>query len=517
MKIVAQNISILSGDPVLQVEHAGETLDYNVSYYGRNSFNVGFDLFEQLNAYWAQLYPEQQAKIFECYRQMKTSLESPFATHASLVSELSVQANILFELHNFEDFKHWIFHKSNIKIPDSFEERFIYDVDKQNTPEQTYLKHEYIDLVTMTLIFRTMMPAWGEFISMMRKEHGNFLKEFHAYQTIRSANIQQHHAFVKLSNYVDRTIGPDRYNIVAIIDEGLSSEDFQEWVLARVVVRRLCVSDVRGNEPKANVVTFIHKYVAQSARPNQMSLEDRIEDKNRDIRRGEGDDVDDKLSAIERYRIKHDISMGELEEIEFAIKSPHNTAYKLSSKMTDEILATSMETSKQLYGNRVMDAQIMLLQWTFKPVVSPKGIPYLDYGKIVENLGVLEAVLWARGHHYLALLASSYTRFDNRIMQVSSVDSVKRLPVEMIEELRKCYPYQRMAGGKKTGYKPVSLAVDAIEQLYSALSMHAWIPTASDERIQQVLGTVTRRIPIPPDIRILIAKFVLEIGQRSWT
>lgn len=517
MHIKPLNISTTNGDPCLEVSHGGETLEFNISYYGRTSFNGGFDLFEQLNGFWEQLPINQQAQIFEVYRIMKASLESPFATHGTLVSELSIQANNLFNLHHFDTFRYWIFHKSTVKIPDVFEETFVYDVDKQNAPEQTYLRNEYIDLVTMTLIFRTMMPVWGEFIGLMKKEHGNFLKEFHAYQIIRDADIQNHHAFLKLNNYVDRTIGPDRFNSIAIIDEGLPSEDFQEWVLARVVVRRLCVSDVRGNEPRANVVTFIHKYVAQSARPNQMSLEDRIEDKNKDSRRGDGDDVDDKLSSVERYRIKHDISMGELEEMDFALKDPKNTAFKLSSRMSDEILLPTLETAKQLRGNRIMDAQIMLLQWTLKPVISPKSIPYLEYGKVIENLAVLESVLWARGHHYLALFATAYTKLGNKVMHVSSLDSVKRLPLDLAAELNKCYPYHRITGGDRTGYKPINPVVEAIERLYSSLAMYTWIPTASEERVKQVLGTPAKRLPVPPDIRILLAKFVLELGNRSWT
>ena len=507
----------MTGDPCLQIEHEGKTLEFNSSYYGRASFNGGFDLFEQLNGFWEQLPLEHQTRFFEVYRTMKASLESPFATHSILVNELAVHANALFNLHPFEEFRHWIFHKSNVKIPNVFEEMFIYDVDKQNVPEQTYLRGEYIDLVTMTLVFRSMMPVWGEFIGLMKKEHGNFLKEFHAYQIIRDADIQNHHAFLKLSNYIDRTIGPDRYNSIAIIEEGLPSEDFHEWVLARVVVRRLCVSDVRGNEPRANVVTFIHKYVAQSARPNQMSLEDRIEDKNKDGGRGDGDEVDDKLSAIERYRIKHDISMGELEEMDFALKDPRATAMKLSGNMTDAILSTTLETVQQLRGNRIMDAQIMLLQWTLKPIISPRSIPYLEYGKMLNNLAVLESVLWARGHHYLALFATAYTKLGSKIMHVSSIDSVKRLPPDYVLELNKCYPYHRMTGGERTGYKPSNPVIESIEKLYSALSMHTWIPTASDDRVNQVLGTSAKRLPVPPDIRILLAKYVLELGNRNWT
>lgn len=518
MRIEASNISTFNADPCLVVTHNDDRLEFNISYYGRSSLNSGQDLFEQLNLYWEQLLPTVQDSIYLCYKDMKNILDSPFVSHRELVVELETIANQLFNLHEFEDFKRWIFYKSNIKIPDIFEEVFIYNVDKQNSPDQTYLRNEYIDLVTLTLIFRTMMPVWGEFISLMKKNHGNFLKEFYAFELIKNTDIRQHRSFIKLDKYVDKTIGLDRYNKIAIIDEGLPSEDFQEWVLSRVIVRRLCVSDVRGNEPRANVVTFIHKYVEQSARPNQMSADNRIDDKNKDNRGGDGgDDIYDKLSLFEQYRIKHNVSMGELEEINFSLRNPYKNAYKLTSKMTDEIINTSFETIKQFYGNRITKAQILLMQWVLKPIISPKAIPYLDYSTVVQNLALVEAVLWARGHETLALFASSYPKITNGVMHISSLDSVKRLPADIVAELAVYYPFSKTTGGERTGYKEVNIVIDSIERLFSDLSMYVWIPTASEDKIQKITGTTVRKLPVPADIKILIAKLVLELGKRSWT
>lgn len=516
MKITALNVETISGDAILKVEHRGDEVLFDVSYYGRNSFTGGFDLFEQLNNYWDQLPDEHQNKIFTCYKCMKMIMDDFITSHIGLIDEIGVYAVQLIDLHDFNMFKSWLFQKTSLKIPDNFEEVFNYDVDRQNTPEQTYLRSEYVDLVTLTLIFRTMMPVWGDYISKTRKEHGNFMKEDHSFQILRNSSIHNHPAFMKLAQYIDRTIGADRFNRTAILEEGLSSEDFPEWVLSAVVVRRLCVSDIRGNEPKANVVTSIHKYVEQKARPTQVSLEERIHDKNRDVRRGDSDDVDDKLSSVERYRIKQDFSPGEIAEIAHVLRDSRTIAFKLSINMTDQIYNTCMETCKKLQGQRVMNAQTLLMEWVFKPVVPSKGIQFATYNSMIENIAVLQAVLYARGHKYLSLLASAYAKREDNVISISQMDSVKRIPNELVEELNVYYPFHRRRGGKKTGYKTYSLVLESIDALVTSLSSYVWIATASEEMVVEIMGSPMRRIPIPPDIKIILANFVLELGKRSW-
>lgn len=515
MRIVTANIQSAIGDPLLKVQHNNQELDFTASYYGRNSFNSGVDLFEQLNNYWITLPAQELDRMFELYGKMHAIMNSPFSTHSTLVSELAPICSELMDLQKFDNFQQWLYYKSGINIPSSFEEKFVYNVDKQNSEGQTYLRGEYVALVTLSLVFRTLMPIWGEFISMMRKEHGNFLKEFHAYQIIKNAHIQTHHSLIKLSHYVERTIGDDKENLNAIINEGLSSEDFHEWVLARTIVRRLCISDVRGISPEANVVTFVHKYVAESARPTQTSIESRIEDKNRDNARSE-EDGEDKLSSMERYRIKHNISIGEIEEMNFALSDLWVVCNKLTSHMTKEIYEVSMDSAKAFHGNKITKMHLMLAQWTLKPIVSPCGLGYMEYDSLVKYLGAVSAVLWARGHHHFSIMATAHTKTDKSIMQVSAVDSVKRLPVELAEELKRCYPHHRMSGGKKTGYIPVPTVIESLEQMYSNMSLSVWTPTVPDDRLITAYGTPITRLSTPINIRTMLANFILEIGRRDW-
>ena len=94
-------------------------------------------------------------------------------------------------------------------------------------------------------MLRCMIPIWGEYISSTRQETGTRHKEFYAFQLLNNSNISKSVPMVKLCNYVEAIVGPDKYNNVNTLN-GISSEDFGYWLLSLVCVRRLCVGDIRG-------------------------------------------------------------------------------------------------------------------------------------------------------------------------------------------------------------------------------------------------------------------------------
>lgn len=509
MKITAINI-VNSTDPAeLEVSHKDQSVSFNVSYYGRSTFVGEFDLFEQLNAYWASLPEELQCKIYLSYAAIRNSLDA-FMSDEARIEEINQWAKKLISYHDFDQLKNFLFFHTDISIPACFKEKFIYDVDRHNSPEQTYLRGEYVELVTLTLIFRSMMPIWGNYITLMRQEHGTRFKEYQAFRLISGSEIKSSHPYVKMQVYIDCIVSQNRFNQDAII-EGISSEDFLTWVLAKAIVRRLCMSDIRGKDPRANLVTFLHKYVSEMTRPSDVALPNQVKAKE-SVEKGNGEN---ELSSLDRYRPKHGISIGELVENEFVLEDLHRIAYQLGGiNMSNELIERCMATTYQLSSQKLMNPQMTLLRWVFKPAISPRGLMYVSRDKIIRCLGILQAVLWAKGHKYLAVLATSYANIQPDAILVSSMDSKARIPKELVEELDKVYPYQKMYGGKNTGYKTQNLAIKAIDQMTDDLSMSSWIPTADNDMLLEALGSASRRTPIEYNIKIILGQFVLELGKR---
>lgn len=509
MKAIA-NVLLSTTIPEVKLEHNGEQLLFSISVFGRQCFTDEFDVFDQINTYWEQLPKEHQDNIFQVYKDIQFGFDNIW-NQIELTAYLCDKVKLLVELHNLDNLHDWVAYKSNIIIPHTFDVDYNHSIDNNTSREKTYTRSDYVKLVTLSLTLRIMIPVWGEFISKIRQDSGTQFKEFYAFQLIRESTLLHSIPLNKLGVYIEHMLGADKNNANNTLS-GISSEDFGFWLLSLVSVRRLCVGDIRGNDPKANLITFIYKFIIQKIRNTDNNVENMVKPKTIDDK---GNGEENKTSTLERYKIKSNISLGEIVELEHSIFNIEETVYKLTSNLDPDLLNRSIQTSKILINEKILDPQMTLLRLVFKPVISPRGLMYLTKPSIVQALGALEAVLWARGHKYLALIASSYANISDKEMIISPVDSKIRVPKQLSEDLNKLYPYTRNIKSAKE-YKQVNLAAKSVDLLTDNLMMYSWKPTAHDDMLQEVFGSLSRRLPIKPDIKIYLTNLILELGSRTW-
>ena len=213
--------------------------------------------------------------------------------------------------------------------------------------------------------------------------------------------------------------------------------------------------------------------------------------------------------------------MGEMAEMELAVSDYRRVAMRLCPSIPQDVLERCMMSSKELMNHRLLECQLTMMRWVVKPVISARGVLYLNKELIVKLLGVTQAVLWVRGHHYLSLLCTSRVKISDNQYHVSSTEAKGRLTKENLAELDRLYPYQKTPKTNKqpiTKPKTTNLVVKSIDTLTDNLSMCSWVMTADEGFIADYYGSfVTRRLPIDPSIRNLLAKLVIELGSRSWT
>jgi hypothetical protein len=424
----------------------------------------------------------------------------------------------LLNFHEYERIRHWVLFVSNVVIPGSFAEEYKPDLNKKTSREQTYTRGEYIGLVCLAIIFRTMIPVWGEFITISRQETGTRFKEHRAFKLCSKSHILHSEPYEKLKLYIDLAIGDDNKNKDNIID-GISSEDFPDWMIATVFVRRLCMGDLAGigNVPEANLVTSVWKFVTQKIKSPESGNEVPIKDKNNKDYDDSGNDPSDKHSVLERYKIKQNISIGDVTILEYSVSNLAAVAFRLSQNMTPMLLEDCLRTAQALTAQSLRDPQITLLRWVMKPVISPHGILYLSKPSIVNLMGVMQAVLWARGFHFLALLSTCYADVSTEEMRISGMDSRAQLTKEKRNRLDELYPYMKNTGSRRSGQKPVNMAIRSIDALVENLSMYSWKLTASNEWVEAVMGpNPTQRLSISYNIRNEIADLVIQIGSQGW-
>lgn len=511
MKMISQNTDSLTLRPEILITHGDEVLVWNILSFDRSTFNE-VDLFSHVNRYWESFSEQSQLEIFNIYKEIRIAFDEIW-NRGKLTAELYILVAKLLDAHNLKDAQHWILFHSGVYLPPNLEKEYNNTTNSPGSREQTYLKEDYIKLVTLTLILRTMIPVWGEFICRTRQEAGNNFKEYYAFQLICKSQLAYSEAIEKLTTYIEYSIIPDKSKSASIIG-GISTEDFPIWVLGLVLVRRLCLGDISGVNQKATLVTYIYKYITQKVKGNDSNFAGMVKDKIFD---DSGSDGDSNISKLEGYKAKQEIPAGDIILLEYAMRDTYAVAKKLAPSMDTALLTRALETTLVLNDNVIYDPQIAILQWVMKPVISPRGILYLCKSTIVRLLALCQSVLIHRGHYAIAGLCTSVVNSNINEIQISGVDSRARIPKELLEQLFIYYPFTKRVGGKQKVLKPINQAIVAIDTVAEQFSNQDWILTVDDSLIPLVSeGSTNRRYVIQHNFKITLANLVIEIAKRNW-
>lgn len=511
-------VSGLFETPRITITHGDlPEVSFHVSTFGKKNIAGDHDVFQEINAYWRDLTEVKQLAVFNLYREIEAAFSSTL-TKNDLQDYLIDKVAALTSFHSLADIGTWLSFRYKVVIPDLILDSYEESNDNNNSREKTYIKSDYLELVRLSISLRCMVPIWGEYITNIRGDTGNEFKEFYAFRLLGKSALSNCPAMEKVRLYVESMIGGEKNSKKKTL-RGVSSEDYGYMLTTMVCVRKLCIADIRVLDPKQHLVTFLYNFVYQKIHGKDNNTENVVKEKIRDSK---GPDGENKISSLERYKIKSDISPEDIVLIESVLSEVRMLSNNLTCHLDPMLLERSLETCQRLAQFPLTEPQIILLRWVFKPMVPQRGIMYMQTPVTINALGALEAVLWARGHKYLALLATSHPIVIEGGMAVSPTASKSQIPQELIAEVEKWYPFTRAVGQRRavkdiSSVKETNLTITSIDELADLFCKHPWRATAHEQMITEVNGSPNRHISIIPSIRAEIAKLVIELGSRSWT
>lgn len=494
-----------------------ETVNFMTSIYGRDSFST-VDIYNYVNQYLASLPEVKQRNIFESYKGIRYTLDNE-NSHKDLLNNVKQYiADICTEI-PLENINMWIKLSSDMRVPSGFDDKYFDDINSNKSTDKTYLKSDYLYLMAFSLGIRMMIPIWGEHMNLIRRDIGTEFKEYNSFQLLSKSPYIDSEPYTKLLMYIKSTITQAEYNDYNILVNSISTEDFAYYIFCLTCVRRVPFLDIKylGEDTKnddLNALTYIYKFIKQRVKGHS--------DPKKVVRSkdNEGGDTneDNKISVLEKYKIKTDISLEDIVELEYSVQDLDNIVRILTvAPEAQTMLDNALKTSSSLLHSKIPDASIRLLQWTFKPVISPRGIMYLSKITLVKLLAALETVLWCRGHKQLALLATCKREVTDDYVQVVSIDNRNRVPDEYLVELEKLYPFSRTLRVSKSSKVSSNYISDTIDSYITTASSDILKMTADESLIKEVFGNNnSRRYIIQQDMKISLAKFFIEIGRRSW-
>lgn len=510
--LAANKVTITNIAPTVIIQHKDKILTFSISFYRRNVFDGEFDIFSQINAYWADQTEEVQQAIFDIYSRIFHAFEEAYLK-GPLRDYLQEQVQQLLSYHDLAAVQEWIaFRATDVVLPTSIPNEFIADIDRNLSVGKTYIASDYRRLTALAMVLRCMIPVWGEYIYSIKQETDDSFKEMQAFQLVDKILTPEVPAIAKLINYIENTIrsaNPTRHMGVF---RGISLADYPRWMLALVSIRCLAVGDIRGTNPNAHLATFIHMFIQNRLMSRDENGDNKIKDKEI------SDTVDEDnagASALERYKIKADNSVGDFVEIEYWLSDAVRLGQLLAPGITPEEIYAGIEHMQDYVGTP-RKPQVTLIRWIIKPVISQRGILHMNAELLKNIMGVLEAVLWKRNHKYLSILMSCHPILSEQEMVISPVDSTMRIPDPLIETLEHYFPYKKNQRNKKVVVKDSLHVMESIDTITTDFKKFGWRPSVGPDRVEDAIGYKANRFPIKPDIKTDFARLVIEIQTKSY-
>lgn len=496
-----------------QTRFKGESISWNVFPYFKGNNALEYDLFEQVNLFIQQIPIQNQERIFHCYKKIANLLETPSITLDRdlrvLVGEL-INNNI-----DLNQIKNWVDLLAPIAVPTVLEEIYVETDENTGNRNRTYIKEDYRWLVALCIAFRFITPIWGNYIASTSKEKGNNFKEYYAAELLLDSYLNDSIPMQKLRMFVIENIPKDRSMISAVL-AAFSEEDLPEWFTRLVVIKKLSIEDIRGNNNDSHLIKVIFQFIKQKLKNADNSFYGNIKEKFETESSTSGDDTNN-LSKIEGYKIRQELSAGDVALIRVSLRDPYRIAKRLCPNIDSNLIEESIASVKVLENHIIEKTQKAILQYVFKPICSPSGILLLDKIDLVRNIGVIQAILWHSGWHEIAAICSGIKIENSEFLNLSFSGVRSRITKQQTDKLDYLYPYTKRPQGKQKIIKNQNVAIQEIERLSDSFIANDWKLNIPQRWINEAQLTMKHsRYTVPADIRVRVADFVIAIAEHQY-
>lgn len=502
-----------AGYSKIEVEHEGEILEYSGSVFQLAFKKGNYEPFQQINRYWSRQDKEWQTKLFQNYRKAKEIFNSVFQVNA-LILRLRPIMNDLISMHDNEELERWTRYHAGIWIPEDLDVEYTYSPDRPGSREQTYLVQDYWELAYMVMKLRSIVPIWGEFVEITKKESGPNFRDLNTYYTITKTSIENSDAMIRLKHYVAKNVKQEDISIRSSID-GIGSDVFQTNLAANILVRILVVASFTREPAQTHLVQIVHKTLRNRLSQNE-SHQNAILEK---VNPNEGDDGEDSSSRAEKYKNKPLVAPGDFTAIEKWTEHTREITARLMRKDSlsrEEIagLNEALDCAEQMDSHVVEECQLHLIRWVISPIVSARSLWDINKFSILRMAGIAQYVLWNSDFKDLAGLPTARSMNAEGYGSYGS-ESRAHIPKDLVERINQLYPYYKRHPLKKA-VKPVNDAFDEIMALSQSLSEHTWFLNLPDSQLAETRGSAANKtVRVGYDIRIRLAQLVIHTQERN--
>lgn len=487
-----------------------------------------YEIFHYINLYIATLPAVTQDAIFNCYQRINYSINA-----ASAIRELDhVLRPLVVELMSYFDLdqiEHWMMLHSDVQIPTTLHENFSVDGRFQGTKEKTYLKHDYIKLVAMTIGLKAMMPVWTNYIEVTKQSSGPTWKQHKAYKLIAKTKYANCEAMNRLRIYIEASIDTQD-DLASAIVEGISTEDFPDWLMAVTIIQKILITDIRGiprNKAMTSPVLMsaIHKYVTGKIKRYETNFVGTVRDKRPEV--DMSGDGENNVSRLENYKAREALSVGSITSIEVYFEDPINDPFIYQTMVNGQVVPSKLEVIRpylQMYM-QAMDVynqldqrtnsiptiktwQRAIVEWVLRDILPTRALEILSKPVELNCFAIAAAYLHATGYLDIALILTSVDRNEDR-RDFPEIDKLSKDTLAILEGM-----YQHQLKGAKKNDKLRNAAVATIDLVLRDI-MEKERYYALPQQVVETLypGHTRRMVIVERNLRERMGKLIVELNK----
>ena len=508
-----------------QVSHHGEVIQFVGSPFDPSRRERAgmddrtFDLWGHINRWYVNQPTELQEAIFQKLKEIRSVFDEVGYNTEDLIRNLTKPIAELIEFHNFKSIQqHLLFNENGqfLTIPADIKHRYEEILNNPGTLEQTYVYQQYVDLITLSTVLRSIYLVWIQFISVTHAVVKNNFKDHFAFLLLKDSKILENPSMIKLRDYVDSCLRKKKEDVPNVVN-GYGTVSYNDMVFAMTVVRKVCCVDIRGFETirSASIIHTLWNFVSGMVEENTTRFGNVqvVLTKN-------GDDDRDTQSRLENGRVVEEISPGAIAMIQIAGGNLLHSARCLDHTLPTEAVVTSHNLISKALGQLDIDeSQVIMAQWIMHSVIPPRGFNHLTYTEVIKCIAISSAWLWHKGHYHIAaILSANKAPNTNHVLSINPEYGKIQFSPEMTEILLEIYEPSLPADSKKTAggtwkRPPIDKTPLApILQLAKNFNKQRWIPNLTSQQFQKAFGNPQRHaIPPRQDIADLVGVVLRDL------
>jgi hypothetical protein len=467
-----------------------DVIELDLTDFYKDQSNI-FTLYDQINEYVATRPEHTQREIYETFYKVCAGEYSQNFSDINYVNRLENNLAKVSELLNYENFKIWMARKEDKMIlPENIKTDFIFDPDMNTIEEKTYIKSEYINLISLITFIRALSPLYLNYYTYAKQITNHYY--YKLFSLFIKTDIYQSPEIEKLKRYIEAnqiTLIGNSKNEHLIINAGLSDDDILDSLVSEIIFNKLITIDFFNK--KCNIVSFIFQTIKYKG---NFTTTDNV------VIRGKAsvnDPNKEDISYFEDYRKTSDVPIGTVVEIQHALSNNDFIIGYINKPFDQAIYERELKTIPLLMDTKLTELQIHLVGWFLNKVINPRALYYIEYKRLVELTIIAKTFLLSNNQIFTGLLLGSYRNTNNSFINVVTKSGINKAT---LNELRQNFNF--VIDDNKQ-----SIIERTISEMVKEIINSVWVPLNSASDYPEYINN-NGYLLIPSNISDLICEFV---------